>query len=78
MSAVEDCSGLEVDDDDRVGPERVVGDAARLDRHHARIAVGRARVSEGERDKTGIDKCAVRLADVLSELGVSHQRPRAR
>ena len=76
--AVHDVAALEVDDDDRLGVEVVVGDAARLDRHHARCTVDGAGIAEGEDDETRPDDRAVGLQRALPKLCVRHRSPTAR
>ena len=70
--AVHHCAALEVDDGDLGGSEPVVGDAARLDRNHARVAVDGARVPEGEDDEPCAAERQVRLEDALAQLDVLH------
>ena len=60
-----------------IGVEPVVGDAARLDRHHARRAVDGARVAEREGDEAGADEREVRRQDALAQLGVLQLEPPA-
>ena len=69
-----DLAAREVDDRHVLRPERVVRDAARLDRHHAGLAVGGARVPEREDDEARVDEREVRGDDALAEL-VEHLEP---
>ena len=63
-------AALDVDDGDRSGREPVVGDATRLDRDHARVAVDGARIPEGEDDEPCAAERHVRLEDALAQLSV--------
>ena len=70
--AVHHCAALDVDDGDRSGRELVVGDAARLDRDDARVAVDGARISEREDDEPGAAERQIRLEDALAQRCVQH------
>jgi hypothetical protein len=66
-------TALDVDDRDRADVSRLlVGDAARLDGDHARVAVDGARIAEGQDDKPCATKRQVRLEDALAQLCVLH------
>jgi hypothetical protein len=67
---LDDRTTIQVDDDHRVGTQPVVPDPARLDRHHAGVAVERAGVAEGEHDEPGAHDLAVGLERALAQLGV--------
>ena len=60
---------LEVDEDDVVGLERVVGDAARLDGHDAPAPVDAADVAERQDDQPGLGQLEVGLEDGFLEFG---------
>ena len=75
-AAVDHLAARELDEDDRLGVELVVGHAARLDRHHPGVAIDLARVAEGERDEARLDDREVRVEDALAELDVVHDRRR--
>jgi hypothetical protein len=72
FTTTHDCAALDVDDGDRSGCESIVGDAARLDRDHARVAVDGARIPEGEDDEPCTAQGQVRLEDALARLCVLH------
>ena len=70
--AVHHCAALDVDDGDLGGREPVVGDTARLDRDHARVAVDGARIPEGEDDEPCAAERHVRLEHAFAQLDVMH------
>ena len=72
--ARDDVARLEVDDDDRLRPQLLVRNAARLDREHVLAAVDAAHVPEGEDDEPRADELAVPLEHPLLQFAVVGHR----